>query len=109
MKMSEENKNLSYKDYIKTLITFNRGGDWKRLVAPERDSEGKRYDCGNYCFLNLFGLSSDFPPFYSVDTAAGIIIGNGNVGHYIIVDFVAGRDVREIYNNVILLWLLSLF
>ena len=82
-KGSHAKKNLSYKDYIKTLITFNRGGDWKRLVAPERDSEGKRYDCGNYCFLNLFGLSSDFPPFYSVDTAAGIIIGNGNVGHYL--------------------------
>ena len=85
-KGSHAKKNLSYKDYIKTLITFNRGGDWKRLKAPERDSEGKRYDCGNYCFLNLFGLSSDYPPFYSVDSAAGIIIGNGNVGHYLSED-----------------------
>ena len=78
--------NLSYKDYIKTEITFNRGGDWQRLKAPERDSEGKKYNCGNYCYLNLFGISSDHPPFYSVDSAVGLIIGNGNVGHYLSKD-----------------------
>ena len=74
---------ISYKDYIKSVITFNRGGFWQRLKAPERDSEGKKYNCGNYCFLNLFGITSNVPPFYSVDSAAGIIIANGNVGHYL--------------------------
>ncbi len=77
---------ISYKDYIKSEITFNRGGDWQRLKAPERDSEGKKYNCGDYCYLNLFGTSSDHPPFYSVDSAAGLIIGNGNVGHYLTKD-----------------------
>ena len=76
-------KEDGYKDYIKTLISYNKGGDWKRLRAPERDVEGKRYDCGEYCFLNLYGISSDYPPYYSVDSAAGIIIANGNVGRYI--------------------------
>ena len=74
---------LSYKDYIKTKITFNRGASWERIKAPERDSENKKYNCGNYCYLNLFGLSSDYTPFYSVDSAAGLIIGNGNVGRYL--------------------------
>lgn len=72
-----------YKDFIKTLITFNKGGDWRRIRAPERDIDGKRYDCGEYCFLNLFGISSEYPPYYSVDSAAGIILANGNVGRYL--------------------------
>lgn len=72
-----------YKDYIKTLITFNKGGDWRRIPAPERDVDGKRYDCGKYCYLNLYGVSSEYPPYYSVDSAAGIILANGNVGKYL--------------------------
>jgi len=82
-KGSHSKSNREYTDYIKTQITFNRGGDWQRLKAPERDSNGKKYNCGNYCFLNLFGVTSNYPPFYSVSSAAGIIIGNGNVGHYL--------------------------
>lgn len=73
----------SYKDFIKTLISFNKGGDWKRLNAPERDSAGRKYPCTTHCYLNLHGISSDYPPFYSVSSAAGIIIGNGNVGRYL--------------------------
>lgn len=75
-----------FRHYIKTMISFNKGGDWKRIKAPERDFEGKRFDCGEYCYLNLHGISSDIPPFYSVETAAGIIIANGNVGRYLSQD-----------------------
>ena len=74
---------LFYRDYIKTKITFNRGASWERIKAPDRDSENNKYSCGDYCYLNLFGLSSDYTPFYSVDNAAGLIIGNGNVGRYL--------------------------
>ena len=81
-------KNLFYKDYIKTVITFNKGGEWQRIKAPKYDSLGKEYECGEYCYLNLFGLSSENPPFYSVDNAIGIIISNGNVGHYLSRDIV---------------------
>lgn len=81
------NKNKSvegYKDFIKTLISFNKGGDWKRIKAPLRDVDGRLYDCGDDCYLNLHGLSSDeIPPYYSVETAAGLIIANGNVGRYL--------------------------
>jgi len=64
-------------------VSFNKGGNWQRLKAPSRDINGKKYDCGNYCFLNLHGLTSDYPPFYSVESAAGIILANGNVGKYL--------------------------
>jgi len=80
---SRQHRVNGYKDYIKSLITFNKGGDWKRIRAPERDVDGKKYDCGEYCFLNLFGISSEYPPYYSVESAAGIIIANGNVGRYL--------------------------
>jgi hypothetical protein len=72
-----------YREFIKTLISFNKGGSWRRMTSPEKDSEGQSYDCEEYCYLNLHGISSEFPPFYSVDTAAGLIIGNGNVGRYL--------------------------
>jgi len=72
-----------YKDFIKSLISFNKGGKWNRIKAPEVDSEGSKYDCGEYCYLNLIGVSGEYSEFYSVDSAAGIIIANGNVGRYI--------------------------
>ena len=73
----------TYLDFIKTLISFNKGGQWLRLKAPSNDLNGLKYDCGDYCFLNLHGLHSEFPPFYSVPSAYGIIIANGNVGRYL--------------------------
>jgi len=84
-KQNAQKNNLEsgYKEFIKTLVTFNKGGDWRRIRSPERDVDGKRYDCGEYCFLNLFGLSSEYPSYYSVETAAGIILANGNIGRYL--------------------------
>ena len=80
---NERKSSLNYKNYVKTLITHNKGGDWKRLNAPKVDSEGESYHCGNYCYLHLHSYSSEIPQFYSVDSAVGIIIGNGNVGRYL--------------------------
>lgn len=76
----------SHKNNIETVISFNRGGSWHRLKAPFRDVEGRKFDCEGECYLNLHGLSSDFPPFYSVESAAGLIIGNGNVGASLVHD-----------------------
>ena len=83
-KKSELAKN--YKNNIETVISLNRGGSWHRLKAPTRDVDGRLFECEGECHLNLHGLSSDFPPFYSVETAAGIIIGNGNVGQTLVHD-----------------------
>jgi hypothetical protein len=72
-----------YKEFIKTLISFSKGGDWKRIKSPNRDVDGKKYDCGENCYLNLFGVTSDNSQYYSVDSAAGLIIGNGSIGRYL--------------------------
>ena len=75
----------SHKDFIKTLITFNKGGVWKRMEAPSRDVQGKKYDCepNKTCYLNMHGVTGDYPTFYSVQSAAGIVLGNGNVGKHL--------------------------
>lgn len=85
--MANKHKKMEgYEDFIKTMITFNKGGDWKRIKAPLRDVEGHLYDCGSDCYLNLHGLSNNYPPVYAVESAAGIIIANGNVGRYLTND-----------------------
>jgi hypothetical protein len=80
--MAKEN---AYLDYIETFVTFNKGGDWKRLTAPSRDINAKKYDCDSHssCYLNLHGVTGDYATFYSVQSAAGIVIGNGNVGKFL--------------------------
>lgn len=70
-------------NFVHTHITFNKGGKWSLITAPERDSLGKKYDCGEYCYLNLQGSNSKYPPLYSVENAVGLSIANGNVGKYL--------------------------
>jgi hypothetical protein len=72
-----------FRDFTKTLISFSKGGDWSRIKAPQKNSEGGAVDCGDFCFLNLHGISSNYPSFYSVPSAAGILIANGNIGRYL--------------------------
>jgi len=79
----KESSAEAVRNYVKTFISFNKGGSWEELRAPNRDVEGKLYDCDNVCNLHLHGISSDYPPFYSVSSASGIIIANGNVGEYL--------------------------
>lgn len=76
-------KTDQFRDFIETFITFNKGGSWQRLKSPERDANGKHYECGDNCYLNLHGISNTQPPFYSVESAAGIIISNGSVGKFL--------------------------
>ncbi len=76
-------KMSQFKDFIQTFITFNKGGMWHILKAPERDVDGKHYECEENCNLNLHGISSVHPPFYSVESAPGVLIANGNVGKYL--------------------------
>lgn len=82
----EESEEEAARNYIRTIISFNKGGSWDEIKAPTRDVEGRMYDCDDECYLNLHGISSDYPPFYSVDSASGIIIANGNVGQYLSED-----------------------
>ena len=80
------NPHLDYKEYTKTQITFNKGGKWHDLITEKEDSSNKPYDCGEFCSLHLHGLSSEFPPFYSVQSAVGLILANGNVGKYLSIN-----------------------
>ncbi|KAL9078519.1 MAG: hypothetical protein Q9157_002575, partial [Trypethelium eluteriae] len=72
---------------LRTKITHNDGADWTYLTPPEEDSEGKPYeDCKQGdkegCSLHLHGYTERKDPrrAYSSPSAAGIMIGIGNVG-----------------------------
>ncbi|SCU83504.1 LAME_0C05402g1_1 [Lachancea meyersii CBS 8951] len=75
---------------MKSKISFNDGADWTYLQPPNRDSEGKKYDCNPKdkasCSLNLHGYTERRDPrdTYSSGSAVGFIIGVGNVGEYLL-------------------------
>ncbi|KAJ1609757.1 putative sortilin [Cryptosporidium canis] len=75
---------------IRTVITFDKGGEWNYLRAPTVDSRGNRINCdeNDGCYLHLHGVSNyqNLAPFYSVENAVGIILGTGNVGNYLSFD-----------------------
>ncbi len=69
------------------MITFDKGGIWKPLSPPLKDSTGKKIVCdvSQGCSLHLHSVSSkmNYGPFYSTETAVGLIIGTGNVGKFL--------------------------
>ena len=110
-----ENLINSHGKFIQTFITFNKGGSWNRLKAPMYDSKGILNDCEedieglSTCYLNLYGISSDYPPYYSVDSAIGIILSNGSIGEYLsqseedINTYISndgGRTFREVRKGI---------
>eukprot|EP00745_Piridium_sociabile_P035842 TRINITY_DN63212_c0_g1_i1.p1 TRINITY_DN63212_c0_g1~~TRINITY_DN63212_c0_g1_i1.p1 ORF type:complete len:630 (+),score=84.98 TRINITY_DN63212_c0_g1_i1:702-2591(+) len=73
-------------DVVKTVITFDKGGVWSYLRAPTVDSLGQKIECPREsCWLHLHGITNfhSYAPFYSLDNAAGIIMGTGNVGTHL--------------------------
>jgi len=77
---------------IKSYISFNNGNTWEYITAPKLDMYGKPWPCtGAQCSLHLHGWRSYtdhqlFGPFYSANSALGLIIGNGNVGEYLLLE-----------------------
>ncbi len=74
---------------VQTKITFDNGGRWRRLRAPDSSA-----DCSGQrdCYLNLFGVSDTvFGRFYSWYGAIGLMVGTGNVGSTL------SNDVRNTY------------
>ena len=82
-KKSKLAKSNSYRDFINTYITFNKGGKWNLITMKERDSLGKILECENNCYLHLHGISSNYAPLYSVESAVGIVLSNGNIGRFL--------------------------
>jgi hypothetical protein len=74
--------NVLLQNKIQTRISFSKGGSWIPLKAPVMDCNNKRIKCeDDECYLQMHSMSnSKYGPFYSTDTALGIIIGTGNVG-----------------------------
>jgi hypothetical protein len=73
------------KKLLRSLITFNDGGQWKYITPPKMDSESKRYECTgplDKCSLNLhhFTERSDPRHTFSSGSAIGLMMGVGNVG-----------------------------
>ncbi len=66
--------------HIKTVITYNKGGEWSYLAKPALDVAGNNYAC-EQCHLHLHGVTNTFGPFYSVSAAPGLILATGSIGH----------------------------
>merc|ERR1719174_2248100 len=69
---------------VRTVISYDKGGEWHTLKPPLVDSKGKGFACAGQpeCNLHLHGNPDFklFPPYYTVPTATGLVIGVGNVG-----------------------------
>ncbi|KAL4229272.1 Sortilin-related receptor [Mactra antiquata] len=94
-------------DHQRTLISFDKGGEWQLIVAPERNFQNQATNCSvqkdafrilenNNCSLHLTqtfqhiaGLTRSVP-ILSKESAPGIIIATGNTGNRVHVDRMAG-------------------
>mmetsp|Transcript_21815 Transcript_21815/g.42918 ORF Transcript_21815/g.42918 Transcript_21815/m.42918 type:complete len:970 (+) Transcript_21815:328-3237(+) len=69
---------------VRSVISFDRGGEWSLLRAPVQDAAGKPITCDTLdCGLHLHGHAAQFSPIYSSPAAVGIIMGVGNVGTHL--------------------------
>jgi hypothetical protein len=78
-------------------MTFDDGDTWTRIKAPSVDVQGKPYNCGDSCFLNLHAFTErhDRRDSYSSMGAVGLMLGVGNVGDTL-TDFTNGNVYRSI-------------
>ncbi len=79
----KEDINLSEDKVVRTVISFNRGGKWQKIQAPEKSAVGLPYNChiSTECSLHLHSFSTPelFAP-YSTVSAVGLIMAVGNLG-----------------------------
>lgn len=74
---------------LRTLITHNDGAEWGYITPPEKDSDGKSYNCNGgsleECALHLHGYTERKDPrdTFSSPSAVGLMMGVGNVGSYL--------------------------
>lgn len=77
-------------DHLKSLISFNQGGEWREVLPPTYDEEGHELPCNREtnkkCSLQISqNLSKKYPstrsiPILSSKSAIGIVMATGNVG-----------------------------
>ncbi|PGH11799.1 hypothetical protein AJ80_06957 [Polytolypa hystricis UAMH7299] len=77
---------------LKTSITHNDGAEWSQLPPPEKDAEGRAFDCKTKngkptekCSLHLHGYTERRDPrdTYGSPSAVGLMMGIGNVGEFL--------------------------
>ncbi|CAH3014982.1 unnamed protein product [Porites evermanni] len=71
---------------VRSVITFNKGGEWHQLKAPEFDHRGRPTNCYlPRCSLHIHIQLSRWlyyiPGVLSSDSAVGIIVAQGNLGN----------------------------
>ena len=71
------------RNFKKTVISFDKGGIWKPIQAPLKDSKGKKIYCPNdECTLHLHSVSDmTYGPVYSTPNSIGLLMSTGNVGY----------------------------
>eukprot|EP00123_Amoebidium_parasiticum_P001384 comp12455_c0_seq1/m.7385 comp12455_c0_seq1/g.7385 ORF comp12455_c0_seq1/g.7385 comp12455_c0_seq1/m.7385 type:complete len:879 (-) comp12455_c0_seq1:664-3300(-) len=88
---------------FRTVISFDKGGSWKPVKAPEYDWNGDSWNCdatSQGCYLQLHNYISEetthlIQPIFSLDTAIGLVIAHGLVGRFLEVrntDLFVSRD-----------------
>uniref|UniRef100_F6V4V0 VPS10 domain-containing protein n=1 Tax=Ciona intestinalis TaxID=7719 RepID=F6V4V0_CIOIN len=79
---------------MRSLITFDKGGFWEHIPAPEYDATGAKINCSvrSGCSLHLTqAFHQAYPstrsnPIFSVPSAPGFVLGQGNIGKSIRTD-----------------------
>ena len=75
-------KETGDEELIKSVVTFDKGGEWAYLNPPERDATGKAVSCNHEdgCSLHLHGTTDLWGPMYSSANALGLVMATGNIG-----------------------------
>lgn len=73
--------------YLRSFITYDKGGVWKRLTPPSVDFNNTEIICEPPCYLNLADkFASIYPSYYKSETiysrksAPGLIMASGSLG-----------------------------
>eukprot|EP01134_Creolimax_fragrantissima_P001023 CFRG1023T1 len=76
----------NYVQEFRTVITFDKGGEWKPIVAPQVDASGNDVGCDE-CYLQLHNFVSEatmgLQPIFSLENAAGLVIAHGTIGRFL--------------------------
>lgn len=86
--LRDGNRSSIVPDDLVTLITFDKGGEWKSIQPPSHDDEGQPIDCqrSKNCSLHLTQkMSQLYPinktaPILTSSSAPGLIVATGVIG-----------------------------
>lgn len=63
------------KPRVRTVITYDKGGVWGYLRPPRKDANNKPIKCSeDDCSLHLHGVTDIWGPFYSTESAIGLMM-----------------------------------